>query len=255
MTKKESHLLLKVNKTMELKNIIYQRKSVRKYTGEPVEQETVRKILDFCKQAKSLVPEIKVEAQVVQKDQVRFYFPWKAPQLLAIFSENKPGYLENVGFLFQQVELYLHSLGLGACWMGLGKFRKDEMPQVEGMEFVIFIAFGHPAENLCRERSDFNRKSLAEISDAEDTRLECARLAPSSTNSQPWYFTHEGDVIHVFCCEAGLLRHALLGNMNRIDMGIAVAHLYVENPESFRFFTTEPKEIPKGYRYTGSATL
>ena len=234
---------------------IYQRKSVRKYTGEPVDGETVSKILDFCKEAKPLDPQIRVDAQVVQKDQVRFYFPWKTPQLLAIFSENKPGYLENAGFLFQQVELYLNSLGLGACWMGLGKFRKNETPQVEGMEFVIFLAFGKPAEPLGRERADFNRKSLAEIADREDPRLECARLAPSSTNSQPWYFTHEGDVIHVFCCEAGLLRHAFLGNMNRIDMGIALAHLYVENRETFRFFKTEPGNTPKGYRYTGSIAI
>lgn len=240
---------------MELKNIIYRRKSVRKYTGEPVDNETIQKILDFCNQATPLDPDIQVEAKVVNRDQVRFYLPWKTPQLLAIFSEDKPGYLENVGFLFQQVELYLHTLGLGACWLGLGKFRKNEIPQVEGREFVIFIAFGKAAEPLCREQADFNRKPLAEITDVEDARLECARLAPSSTNSQPWYFTHEGDTIHAFCCEAGFLRHRLLGNMNRIDMGIALAYLYLENREAFRFFSAEPKEIPKGYRYTGSFTL
>ena len=150
---------------MDLSSNIYKRKSVRKYSGEPVDQQTAQNILDFCKQAKPLFPEIRVEAQVVQKDQVRFYFPWKAPQLLAIFSENKPGFLENVGFIFQQVELYLHSLGFGACWMGLGKFRKNETPQVEGMDFVIFIAFGTPAEPLTRELSGFNWKSLTEIAD------------------------------------------------------------------------------------------
>ena len=240
---------------MDLSSNIYRRKSVRKYTGEPVDGEAVAKILDFCNQAKPLYPGIKVEARVVQKDQVRFYLPWKTPQLLAVFSENKPGYLENVGFLFQQVELYLHSLGLGACWMGLGKFRKNETPEAEGMEFVIFIAFGKPAEPLCRELSEFNRKPLTEISDRDDPRLECARLAPSSTNSQPWFFTHEEDTLHAFCCEAGLLRHAILGNMNRIDMGIALAHLYLENPDTFRFFATEPKNTPKGYRYTGSFRL
>ena len=123
------------------------------------------------------------------------------------------------------------------------------------MEFVIFIAFGHPEEPLSRERKDFNRKPLWQITDREDPRLECARLAPSSTNSQPWYFTHQGETIHVFCSEAGILRHTLLGNMNRIDMGIALAHLYVENRDNFKLILTEPKDIPKGYRYTGSITL
>lgn len=241
---------------MELNKIIYQRKSVRKYTGEPVDSDTVAKILEFCNQAKPLDPEIKVKAMVVNREQVRFYLPWKTPQLLAIFSENKPGYLENVGFLFQQVELYLQSIGVGACWLGLGKFRKTEVPQVEGMEFVIFIAFGFPEEEQFRKSvSEFQRKTLAQISDQEDPKLECARLAPSSTNSQPWYFTHEEGVIHTFCSEAGFLRHKLLGNMNRIDMGIALAHLYLENRETFRYFQSIPKEAPKGFRYTGSCSL
>lgn len=241
---------------MELKDRIYRRKSVRKYTGEPVDEKTVADIEAFCRRAKPLDPEIAFKAMVVDRAQVRFYLPWKTPQLLAIFSETKPGYLENAGFVFQQVELYLQSIGLGACWLGLGKFRKSELPQVEGMEFVIFIAFGIPEENICRkELAEFLRKSLSEISDKEDPRLECARLAPSSTNSQPWYFTHEGDIIHAFCCEAGFLRHKLLGSMNRIDMGIALAHLYLENEDTFRFFSTEPKDIPKGHRYTGSLSI
>ena len=241
---------------MDLSNVIYKRKSVRKYTAEPVDQNTVSKILDFCQQARPLYPDIQVKALVVDREQVRFYLPWKTPQVLAIFSENKPGYLENAGFLFQQVELYLQSIGLGACWLGLGKFRKTEVPQIDGMEFVIFIAFGTPDEPQFRSGiADFQRKSLTEITDREDSRLECARLAPSSTNSQPWYFTHEGDTIHAFCCEAGFLRNKLLGNMNRIDMGIALAHLSLENKEAFCFFSAEPKYIPKGYRYTGSFTL
>lgn len=240
---------------MDLSSYIYTRRSVRRFVDKPLDDQTIGRIMDFCNHAKPLYPEIRTKALIVQRNQVRFYLPWKTPQLLAIFSENKPGYLENVGFLYQQVELYMQSQDLGVCWMGLGKFRKTEMPQVEGMEFVIFLAFGSTMELPRIDADEFQRKAMINISDREDPRLECARLAPSSTNSQPWFFTHEGDTIHVFCCEAGLLRHKLLGDMNRIDMGISLAHLYLENQESFRFFSTEPKEIPKGYRYTGSFTL
>ena len=192
--------------------------------------------------------------QIVPGDAVRFYFPWKAPQLIAFFSENKPGYLENAGFLLQQMDLWLQSRGLGVCWLGLGK-PKNQVKTPEGMEFVILLAFGTPKEVLSREKRKFNRKTMAEISDWEDKKLECVRVAPSSTNSQPWYFTHEGETIHAFRSEAGLLRHAMLGTMNRIDMGIALAHLYVENKESFRYFTAEPTQIPAGHCYTGSFTL
>lgn len=240
---------------MNLSDMISKRRSVRGYTDQPVGTQTLDRIAAFCKEARPLYPDIRVEAKLVTKEQVRFYFPWKAPQLLAIYSENKPGYLENVGFVFQQVDLYLQSLGLGSCWMGLGKLRAPET-EPAGMEFVILLAFGYPQGEFLRSGpGDFQRKSLAQISDQPDERLEPARLAPSSTNSQPWFFVHEDDVIHAYCNEQGLLRHKTLGAMNRIDMGIALAQLYAANADSFRFFQTHTPTPLKGYRYTGSITL
>ena len=211
--------------------------------------------MDFCKAARPLYPDIQVEVKLVSKEEVRFYLPWKAPHLLAIYSENKPGYAENVGFLFQQADLYIQSLGLGSCWMGLGKLR-DPGTAPEGMEFVILIAFGHPVDTPCRTSAgDFKRNSLDQIADRADPRLEPARLAPSSTNSQPWYFTHDSDTLHAYCSQQGILRHKMLGTMNRIDMGIALAQLYVANPDSFCFFTTNTPPTVKSCTYTGSFTL
>ena len=231
---------------------ITRRRSVRKYTATPVDDATLENILAFAAKMNPLYPDIRVSARVVKQDQVRFYLPWKTPQLLAIYSETTPGYLENVGFLYQQMDLYLQSLGLGSCWMGLGKLRQDP---VEDLEFVILLAFGWPDGVPARKNtSQFQRKSLTEISDREDLSLEPARLAPSSTNSQPWYFTHEGDTFHAFQSTGGLLKHKTLGKMNRIDIGIALAHLYVANVDSFRFFL-EDITAPKGYDYIGSFTL
>lgn len=103
--------------------------------------------------------------------------PWTAPHYAVIFSEEKDGYLTNVGFMYQQLDLYLQSIGLGCCWLGLGKFAPDE----EGREimevpnddllFVIIMAFGEAKNSPHRELSAFKRKSLSEISDREDKRL------------------------------------------------------------------------------------
>lgn len=240
---------------MQLSELIDKRRSVRKYADKPVDVQILKKITAFCTEAKPLHPDIRVEAKIVPQEQVRFYLPWKTSQLIAIYSENKPGYLENAGFVFQQVDLYLQSLGLGSCWMGLGKVRTPETAP-EGMEFVILLAFGYPEGDFYRSGpADFQRKSLSEISDLPDERLEPARLAPSSTNSQPWYFIHEGDTVHAYRSEQGLLRHKALGNMNRIDMGIALAHLYVANEDTFRFFQSDNSVQLKGYCYTGSFTM
>lgn len=239
--------------TPMLAELISHRRSVRRFSGDVISASDLETIQSFCATATPLFPDIRVQTKIVTNEQVRFYLPWKTPQLLAIFCENKPGYLENVGFLFQQVDLFLQSMGLGSCWLGLGKLR-DVGVEVEGMEFVILIAFGHTDEPLRTDASQFRRKELSEISDTPDKRLEPARLAPSSTNSQPWYFTHEGDKIHVYQNEAGLLRHKMLGKMNQIDMGIALFHMYVTNPHSFRFEKTNAPTL-KNHRYCGTVTL
>ena len=114
------------------------------------------------------------------------------------------------------------------------------------MKFVIMLAFGHPKGDQQRQSiKDFKRKPMEKITDKADPRLEPARLAPSAVNSQPWYFTHEGDTIHVHCSKKG----------SRLDAGIALAHLYVANEETFRFFKAENTPDVPDYGYVGSVTV
>ena len=228
---------------MTLNEMIYHRKSCRSFLGQPVDSETIEKILSF--EMKPLYPEIKVRMDIVSRNQVKCICPWTTPQLIAIYSEETEGYLENIGFLFQQMDLYLQTLGLGVCWLGMGRMNPRTTTVVEGMKFVILLAFGHPkGDQLRQDLKGFKRKSLAQIADAPDPRLEPARLAPSAVNSQPWYFTHEGDTIHVHCAKTGY----------RLDAGIALAHLYVAN-EGFRFFKAEDVGNVPGYGYVGSVTI
>lgn len=234
---------------MTLNEMIYKRKSCRSFTGVPVDAATIETIKAFS--MKPMYPEIKVRWDIVSRDKVKCICPWTTPQLITIYSEEAEGWLENVGFLFQQMDLYLQSLGLGVCWLGMGKLNPKNAPEIDGMKFAIMLAFGYPkGDQLRHDLKGFKRRSLEQISDNADPRLEPARLAPSSVNSQPWYFTHEGETIHVFCTQKGLSKE-----MNRIDMGIALAHLYVANADTFQFFKAEnPPEMP-GYGYIGSVTL
>lgn len=237
-----------------MKETIYWRRSCRSFASEPLHETELREVEDFLRAARPLDGKIRCAGQIVSAEQVRFYFPWKSPQLVAFFSEKQEEYLENAGFILQQLDLWLQSKGVGVCWLGLGKLR-SQVKIPEGMEFVILLAIGTPKEPLSREKRKFPRKTMEEISDRMDERLECARVAPSSTNSQPWYFTHEGDAVHVFRSDAGILRHAMLGTMNKIDMGIALAHLYVENPCTFRYFSAPLEQIPIGHSYSGSFSI
>jgi nitroreductase len=240
---------------MNLTEMIYRRKSVRSYTNEPVSDEILQKIEDFVAGAKPLYPEIKVKMEIVPRNQVKCICPWTTPRLVTIFSEEKPGYLENAGFIFQQLDLYLQSIGIGACWLGMGTLTADdvfEKQRKDGLKYVMMMAFGYPKGKALRNgKEDFKRKSLAEIADVQDERLEPARLAPSSVNSQPWYFVHEEDKIHAYCAHKGLLSKKL-GNTNQIDMGIALAHMYLTNKETFDYEKLENVKELKDHTYIGS---
>lgn len=240
---------------MELKEMIGRRKSVRSYASEPISEEERAEIEAFIAGMKPLNPELRIGWEIVPSSKVKCILPWKAPQLVAIYAGNEEGALENAGFLFQQLDLYLQGRGIGACWLGMGK-PEQQLAAKDGLPFCMLLAFGHPAGDALREDpAEFKRKALREIADEPDRRLEPARLAPSSTNSQPWYFTHGDGVIHVWRGIRGGLMRKAFERMNRIDMGIALAHLYAANPESFRLFKAEQQPEKKGYVYTGSITL
>ena len=226
---------------MTRNEMIYHRKSCRSFTGKPVDPELLGKILSF--ELKPLYPDIKVRMDIVSRDKVKCICPWTTPQLIAVYSEETEGYLENIGFLFQQMDLYLQTLGLGVCWLGMGRMNPRTAMEVEGMKFVIMLAFGYPkGDQIRHDVKGFKRKAMEQITDRADPRLEPARLAPSAVNSQPWYFVHEDDTIHIYCSKRG----------SRLDAGIALAHLYVANEKSFRFFQAEHKADLPGYGYVGS---
>lgn len=229
---------------MTLKEMIYHRKSCRSFTNVPVDAAVIETIKAFP--MKPLYPEINVHWDIVPRNQVKCICPWTTPQLITIYSEEAEGYLENIGFLFQQMDLYLQTLGLGVCWLGMGRMNPKTTAEVEGMKFVIMLAFGHPkGDQLRHDLKGFKRKSMEQITDKPDAKLEPARLAPSAVNSQPWFFTHEGDVIHVYCSKKG----------SRLDAGIALAHLYVSSADTFRFFKADQTTALPEYSYIGSVNL
>jgi nitroreductase len=239
-----------------LSEIIYKRKSVRKYLPELLDEKTLHNIQEYFTKIKPLYCDIKVHFNIVGKECVKGLLSCYSPHYIVAMSENKKGYLVNVGFMLQQIDLYLSSIGLGGCWLGMVSPRETSTAGDGGdMEFVIAFGFGKPAEGLYRELVDFKRKSLDKLSDVADSRLEVVRLAPSARNLQHYYFVTDGNTVHAYCAKAGVLTLKRLAKMRDIDVGIALAHLYVANSERFNFFeAANPKEI-SGYYYMGSTEI
>lgn len=237
---------------MNLEDTIYKRQSIRSYDDAPLDNQTLDGIRDFIDDAKELDPYIKWSYEILPAENMSTKMRWKAPHHIAIFSEEKENYYQNVGFIFQQIDLFLQSMEIGTCWLGMAspkKYKNDD----ESQKHIIALAFGKSPNNIYRDLNQFKRKGLDEISDMVDERLVPAQLAPSSINSQPWYFTHSDDGSYdLYREKRGILRNKFFGKWNKIDTGIALAHLYVANRDSFKFYMKDdPKEL-KGYFYDGS---
>lgn len=230
---------------MDLASQIYKRKSCRNYLDDEIDLDV---ITEFISGTVPLNENIDYYYKILTREEVNIRTRWSAPYYLALYSPKKENYLENIGFVFQQVSLFLQSIGIGSCWVGMAS------PKKRDSNFVIVIAFGK-SERMTRDRSGFKRKNLSQISDVEDERLIPAQLAPSAINSQPWFFKHSAEGFDVFQIKQNILKRQILKNWNPIDMGIALSHLYVENKDSFEFEIKNNVDDLKGYSYTGSIKL
>ncbi|MBQ6511207.1 nitroreductase family protein [Methanobrevibacter sp.] len=230
---------------MNLANQIYVRKSCRKYVEDTMDMTPVH---EFISNAKSLNDGINYRYEILTKDRLNLKTRWSAPYYLALYSEKKENYLENIGFIFQQVSLFLQSRGIGSCWVGMASVKNKDP------EFIIAIAFGK-SNDLTRDISKFKRKSLANISDFEDDRLKPAQLAPSAINSQPWFYKHSSDGFDVYQIKQNIIKRQILKKWNPIDIGISLAHMYVANEKTFEFEINDDFEDIRGYNYVGSIKI
>ncbi|MDW7671972.1 MAG: nitroreductase family protein [Bacillota bacterium] len=208
---------------------IFKRKSIRKYRMEGLPQSSIDAIDTAIQQVKLLDNSIRTEIKLFSQDAVKGFLAIKSPHYLLFFSEKKKGYLENAGFILQQLDLALSAMGLGTCWLGMAK----PTSQFEGesvFPFVIALSVGIPEETLHRGGAEeFKRKTRQLICPTpyHAEIIEAARLAPSATNSQPWQFRTTEKAVHVYRMNTGLLKAWLYDRLNGIDMGIALCHLWL----------------------------
>jgi nitroreductase len=242
--------------------VIFKRKSVRKYELKPLDIKVQLEVEEFARAAEPLFGNIKTEIRIVSQGEASGLLSIKAPHYLIITSEKKDGYLTNAGYMLQQVDLFLSSKGIGSCYLGLTQPTKVIKKELE-LEVVMVLAFGKPAEDIHRaDVSEFKRKSLHEITNIADYErfLEPTRLAPSATNSQPWYFTGENEKINVYCIKSNLLKALVYEKLNKFDIGIALYHLAAAARNFGRGFEMAKErsgesDLPKGYYYIGTVII
>jgi nitroreductase len=235
---------------------IFHRKSVRSFVDNPNDDEHFAQILDFANNVASLYPDLKIAFAIEHEFPIGL-FAVKAPNYLCLYTDKSDNfeYLVNAGYVLQHVDLYLHTLGFGSCWLGVAK---PKIRVIGEKNYLIMLAFGRPRDLLGRSSpQDFKRKTLAQISSGDDLRLEAARLAPSATNSQNWFFAATEKHISVYTAKLSGAKKRLYQNLTYIDAGIALCHLKLASEHfslSFDYHALSIEDAPhkEDYKYLAS---
>ena len=222
---------------------------MRKFDMDPLDEGTIASIRAYISTLRPMLPGIRTDVRLLVGEAVKGMFKASAPYHIAIYSEGKDGHLANAGFMLQQMDLFFNASGIGCCWQGL---QRPSNKVDTDLKLVILLGFGRPAEPLDRDKADFKRSPLSDITDikGEDGLLEAARLAPSAMNKQSWFFTKDGERIDVL-----YERSIMFDKFNQINSGIALFHLLLAAKHQGRkaeVVVIDKTKGPKGYAYSAS---
>ena len=149
---------------------------------------------------------------------------------ILLYSEKKDNYLQNVGYIGEQLDLYLVSKNIGTLWFGIGKV---EEKQLDGLDFVIMIAIAKvdSEDKFRKDMYKSKRKELSEIWSG-DYYLDIAntvRFAPSACNTQPWLVESFEEELKVYryrkLGKRGIMPINMVKYYNQIDIGIFLCFL------------------------------
>lgn len=215
----------------DLYGMIFKRKSFHFFRNVGNEAISSQEIEDIKKEYKTftpLYPNIKTEIRIVSANKTTCN---RGQQYcILLYSEKEENYLQNIGYLGEQLDLYLVSQDIGTLWSGIGK--TDE-PSFEGLDFVILIAISKIDDKKKFRKDMFKskRKTIDEIWSGEPMKgiTDIIRFAPSACNSQPWIVEHSESVLKVYRYKKqgkrGIMPSVKVSYYNQIDIGIFLCFL------------------------------
>ncbi|MCR5564175.1 MAG: nitroreductase [Gammaproteobacteria bacterium] len=215
----------------DLYEMIFKRKSFhlfRNVGNESITDEELKDIENAFNTFEPLDPSIKVKIKITKDDTT-----CKRGQeyCILMYSETKENYLQNIGYLGEQLDLYLVSKGIGTLWFGIGKPKKEKT--VDGLTYVIMIAI-KKIDSPDKFRNDMfksKRKDLKDIWEGKNYTdiANIVRFTPSACNSQPWFVEASKEELKIYRRRkpgrVGIMSSFAVKYYNQIDMGIFLCFL------------------------------
>jgi nitroreductase len=237
-------------------DLIYRRRSVRTYSKIPLPEDIPEKLSLYFQQLKGPFS-VEVRFQLLHKPEVLAESRIKlgtygiiqgVSSFVAAAIPKKEHNLEQLGYVFENLILYLTSLGLGTCWLA-GTFTKSEFSQAMKLSpdelLPVVTPIGYPS--WVRSPIDLLLKPIPQLkprklwnrlffqgsfrtaldpsaAGAYALPLEMVRLAPSAANQQPWRIVRVNGHFHFYLQHHPRYSRAYPYDVQKIDLGIAMFH-------------------------------
>lgn len=243
---------------------------------EPLSEDTIERVRELVNSAHCLFENLPIQYHVILKGDelmerlngiIGSYGKVKSPHYIVACTEVKPGFRLAAGYSVAHIALSLNNLGIATC-MTAGGLTTEDFKEVAALGEndvpVLILGFGNPEvpEDLYGNPKYYKRKPMGDlvlsglIKRKYKDIFDAARLAPSSMNTQPWRFIIEEKKIHVMRTKLGFIKNALFKSLNKIDMGIVLAHMVIAmKAKGIKFsLKKEPFEF-QGVEYTVTIEL
>lgn len=228
-----------------ISGLIRQRRSVRTFDGKPLSAED-RSALEAYTTSLTNPFSVPITFRLLDVKEHGLSSPVivGADTYLAAKVRRVPNFEIAYGYSFEKACLYALSRGIGTVMLAASLSRaafERAMEVKDGEVMPVASPVGYPAEKKSI-RETLMRKGLK----ADDRKpfdqlffegdfnhplpqaniwvkaLEMARWAPSAANGQPWRAVVDGDSVHFY--EARTMKDSPLGDIQKVDVGIALAH-------------------------------
>lgn len=215
---------------MNLYDMIYKRKSFHLFRNTGDEKITTNELESIKKQFFLFEPldkSIKVDIKIVKSEETNC--KREEEYCILFYSEKKDNYLQNIGYIGEQLDLYLTSLNIGTLWFGIGKTNEQKY---NDLDFAIMMAIKKvPRNSFRKDMFKSKRKEVIEIWKGNKyvDVANVVRFAPSACNLQPWYVEESLEGLNVYRYKdpekRGIMPFDMVNYYNKIDIGIFLCFL------------------------------
>lgn len=251
-----------------VKDIIRKRRSVRTFDERPISKEDMQKLSEaFNKSDNPFGIPMEFRFLDAKKHALTSPVIIGTDCYVAAKINRVPMYEVAFGYSFEKFCLYATDLGIGTVMLG-GTFNRSNFEKAmdikESEVMAVATPIGYPADKMSvREKlmrkgikadervpfetiffdGSFAKGLTPDNAGNWREALEMLRLAPSAANKQPWRVVVCGDTVHFYEKRAKGLSNDAIGDMQKVDMGIGLAHFDLtlnENGITGEFVSNDP---------------